>query len=162
MAIYHFIRSGCASFFCMWVISLISLTGHAETVLHELGGRDIPLSSLKGKWVFINYWASWCRPCLNEIQTLNHFYDDNSERIALFAVNYDALAQKKQEQLIRQFNIHYPSISASDLSALQLGDITVVPVTFVLNPQGELSTTLLGEQTMESLAQAITRPHFPS
>lgn len=154
-------RAYVVSFFWFFT-SFMSVTGYAETLLPVLGGQDIPLSSLKGKWVFINYWASWCRPCLNEIQTLNRFYKKNSQRIALFAVNYDALPQKEQEQLIAKFNIHYPSLSYLNLSALNVCDVTVVPVTFVLNPQGVLSTTLLGEQTIESLTNVIMSPHSPS
>ena len=49
----------------------------SETVLHNLQGEDIAFSSLKGKWVFINYWASWCQPCIDEIAELNRFYEKN-------------------------------------------------------------------------------------
>ena len=148
------------SFVFILTTSLICFTnGYADRLLQDLEGRDIALSSLKGKWVFINYWASWCQPCLDEIQTLNQFYDKNkSGNVALFAVNYDALSQRKQELLIKKFNIHYPSLNHHAVSTLNLGDVNVVPVTFVLNPQGELSTTLYGGQTIKSLNAAIITP----
>ena len=128
----------------------------AATSLKNLNGDEIALSSLKGKWVFINYWASWCQPCLDEIPMLNHFYEmHKAENIAVFAVNYDALPDNKQERLIKKFNIQYPSLRRNSIDALQLGPVSVVPVTFVLNPQGELSTTLYGGQTLDDLNEAM-------
>lgn len=131
---------------------LFSINTHAEVLLHNISGEDIALSSLKGKWVFINYWAGWCQPCLDEISEFNRFYDQN-KNVAIFAVNYDNLPPSKLQRLIKKFNIHYPSISSKELD---LGEISVVPITFVLNPKGELSTTLYGGQTLESLNEVMT------
>ena len=129
----------------------------ADTILHNLQGDDISLSSLKGKWVFINYWASWCQPCIDEISELNRFYEKNkSKNVAVFAVNYDAMPQNVQKRLVRQFDIHYPSLKHTSASSLNLGSISAVPVTFVFNPQGELATTLYGGQTLASLNEVIS------
>ena len=125
-------------------------------MLRTLQGEDIALSSLKGKWVYVNYWASWCGPCLDEIAELNRFYESNQRHhVEVFAVNYDAIPLSKQQQLIKKFDIRYPSLKYSAAKALQLGAIEVVPVTFVLNPKGELSATLYGGQTMASLTEAM-------
>lgn len=141
-------------FFFMITALLFSINIQADTLLHAISGEDIQLSSLKGKWVFINYWASWCQPCLDEISEFNRFYEHHkNENIAVFAVNYDDLPTKKLQRLIKKFNIRYPSISSNELD---LGEISVVPITFVLNPAGELSTTLYGGQTVESLNDVIT------
>lgn len=133
-----------------------SVSSQAETILHSLQGDDIALSSLKGKWVFINYWASWCQPCLDEISELNHFYEDNkAHNVAVFAINYDSMPQSVQRRQARQFDIRYPSLKHISATDLNLGNITAVPVTFVFNPQGELSTTLYGGQTFASLNEVI-------
>lgn len=143
-------------YFFVMVIFLCSTVTHAETMLQTLQGDDIALSSLKGKWVYINYWASWCGPCLDEISELNRFYKHNkNNHVEVFAVNYDSMSLSKQQRLIKQLKIQYPSLKLSAGKALQLGDIDVVPVTFVLNPSGELSATLYGGQTMDSLTEAM-------
>ncbi len=128
----------------------------ASTSLQTLEGDSIELSSLKGKWVFINYWASWCAPCLDEISELNRFYEEKrAGNVAIFAVNYDAMPLNRQRRLVGRFNIHYPSLKPNSIVHLHLGPISVVPVTYVLNPQGKLSTILYGGQTMESLVEAM-------
>ena len=143
--------------FLLMAFFVCATAAQAEIKLQTLDGEEISLSSLKGKWVFINYWASWCGPCLDEIAALNQFYKNNKDRpVEIFAVNYDTLPLSKQQRLIKKFDIHYPSLKHSTAKALHLGGISVVPVTFVLNPQGELSTTLYGGQTTASLREAMS------
>ena len=125
----------------------------AEVVLHDLSEKLIPFSSLKGKWVMINYWASWCEACLEEIPTLNQFYAENKHKLSVFAVNYDAQTTLIQQQLIKKYHIAYPSLQVDPADALKLGDIRGVPVTFVFDPNGQLNDTLYGGQTMQSLNQ---------
>lgn len=129
---------------------------NAGTVLQDMSGQKISFSDLQGKWVLINYWASWCQPCIDEISELNHFYEKNKKNnVALFAVNYEALPVDMQQQLIKQFDIKYPSLQQDPARALRLGNIRGVPVTFIFNPQGQLSDTLYGGQTAESLKEAL-------
>lgn len=134
----------------------VVLCGHSsEIVLKDLNGKQISFSSLKGKWIFINYWASWCNPCLDEIAELNRFYRNKKDKVALFAVNYDRLPIAEQLNLIKQYNIRYPSLQHDPAGQLHLGNIRGVPVTFVFNPQGELSRTLYGGQTLASLNSVL-------
>lgn len=136
---------------------LYAFSAAAEVVFHDLQDKAIPLSSLKGKWVLINYWASWCHPCLEEIPELNRFYDMNkSGDVVMFGVNYDGLPIPAQEKLIKQLDIHYPLLKGDPASELNLGDIRGVPVTFVISPEGELVDMLYGEQTARSLGQRLS------
>lgn len=139
------------AFLCLFT----TITLNAAAVLHPIQGKDISFSELQGKWVLINYWASWCQPCLDEIPELNQFYDNNKNKMALFAVNYDMLPDKMQQQLTRHYNIHYPALKEDPAGPLHLGDIRGVPVTFVFNPQGKLTETLYGGQTAKNLNSLI-------
>jgi thiol-disulfide isomerase/thioredoxin len=138
-------------------LSLILLSCHnplyaATAALLQTSNGEISFSSLKGKWVFINYWASWCHPCLDEIPVLNRFYAAHrNEPIALFAVNYDGFSKKEQRDLTQQFHIKYPRIEEDPATMLKLGDIRNLPTTFVFNPKGKLHDVLYGGQTIKSL-----------
>ena len=124
---------------------------HADISLRDIHQHKIPFSSLKGKWVFINYWASWCKPCVEEIEELNAFYMKNKDKMALFAVNYEGLSLAKQRKLIKEYGLLYPSLSRDPAKALALGDLRGVPATFVFNPEGKWVDTLYGGQTLGSL-----------
>ncbi|MBA2710921.1 MAG: TlpA family protein disulfide reductase [Tatlockia sp.] len=140
------------SFLCL----TISAYSYSSVLLKDIGGQTIPFSSLKGKWVLINYWASWCQPCLDEISELNYFYEKNKDKVALFAVNFDLLPLPSQIALIRKYKISYPSLQSDPAKALDLGDIRGVPATFVFNQNGKLQTTLYGGQSVASLKRATT------
>lgn len=136
----------------------VLIAGHtaASAALYDIDGREISLSSLKGKWVFINYWASWCHPCLEEIPELNQFYQQyKSSNVEMYGVNYDTLPISEQKQLIREIGIEYPNLSHDPSRLLRLGDIRGVPVTFVFNPEGKLVKKLYGPQSMQSLSQVM-------
>lgn len=148
----HYLKKMVTSLCCFLLVNIAM----ADVLLKDMDGKQIPFSSLKGKWVMINYWASWCQPCVDEIKELNKFYQTHKERVALYAVNFDALPIKEQLQLIRMLGIHYPGLIENPGAQLGLGHIRGVPATFVFDPQGNLSDTLYGAQTQASLDEAIT------
>ena len=144
-------------FFFVLILMCVTSFAQADTLLKDINGQTITFSSLKGKWVLINYWASWCKSCVDEIPELNLFYQKHkNDPVALFAVNYDALPLYKQKRLINELQIKYPSLSTDPAMALGLGDILGVPVTFIINPQGKLIDRLYGGQSIKNLDAAIS------
>lgn len=135
----------------------ISTGLQAQAMLYPAHGQPISFASLKGKWVLINYWASWCEPCLEEIPELNQLYQNHDQhQFELFAVNYDMLPADRQQQLAIDNHIHYPVLRDDPAEALALGDIRGVPVTFIFNPKGILTKTLYGGQTADGLKKIIS------
>ncbi|MBA2651214.1 MAG: TlpA family protein disulfide reductase [Tatlockia sp.] len=141
----------------LFCLAISGYSYSAPIVLKDIRGQTINFESLKGKWVLINYWASWCQPCVDEIAELNQFYKKNKEKAELFAVNFDLVPLPSQIALIRKYKINYPSLQYDPARVLGLGRIIGVPATFVFNPQGKLIATLYGGQTQESLNQAINK-----
>lgn len=136
----------------------IASIGYAEPILQDINGQSTPFSSLKGQWVFINYWAEWCQSCIDEIPEFNRFYQHHkNDHVSLFAVNYDDLPLPEQKKLIKQLNISYPSLLTNPAKDLSLGTIRGVPVTFVFNPNGQLVDTLYGGQTLKTLDRVISK-----
>ena len=104
----------------------------------------------------INYWASWCQPCLDEIHELNAFYRNNHDKVALYAVNYDGLSLQQQQQLIQKYQMTYPSLQHDPAKSLALGTLVGIPATYVFNPKGQWINTLYGGQTSAGLKNAIS------
>ena len=57
----------------LFCLTLSSLSYSSSIILKDIKGLNIPFESLKGKWVLINYWASWCQPCVDEIIRIKSF-----------------------------------------------------------------------------------------
>lgn len=139
------------AFFCIMFMNIAC----ADAILTDIHGEKFSFSSLRGKWVMINYWASWCQPCLDEIRELNHFYQANRNHVALYAVNFDALPVDDQLELIKELDIRYPSLKENPGEQLGIEDVRGVPATFVFDPNGKLRDILYGAQTQASLNKAI-------
>ncbi|MGL5741638.1 MAG: TlpA disulfide reductase family protein [Legionella sp.] len=146
------------SLFAFLIMLVTTSISQADVLLKDVQGHTIPFSSLKGKWVLINYWAGWCATCIDEIPELNRFYQKHKKGpVALFAVNYDGLPVGKQKRLIKNLHILYPSLTTDPAFALGLGDIVGVPVTFIINPQGKIVDRLYGGQSIQTLDAAIRK-----
>lgn len=134
---------------------LLSACSQSEPVFYEISGKQIQFSHYHGKWVIINYWAKWCRSCIEEIPMLNAFYQQNKNSVVVLGVNYDSLPAEDLKYLVKQLNIEFPVLQQDPGEYLKLGVITAVPTTIIINPQGKVVKSLLGPQTAVSLAKAI-------
>jgi thiol-disulfide isomerase/thioredoxin len=121
----------------------------------DIYGRPfhIPL----GKWVVVNYWASWCSACISEIPDLNHFADiSRSMNVIFFAVNYDQIPDNLQQLFAKKYGVEYTLLHNNPLRNLVPEDaITSLPMTYVISPDGR-TQALYGTQTSESLVHTIS------
>jgi thiol-disulfide isomerase/thioredoxin len=111
------------------------------------------LEALRGQWVVINYWAPWCKPCIEEIPQLNAL-DAQYEQVTVVGVNYDGTSGAELEQQRQKLGVAFASLEADPAAQLGTPRPLVLPTTLILDPAGQLMATLVGPQTLESLAQA--------
>jgi thiol-disulfide isomerase/thioredoxin len=108
--------------------------------LTDLSGNSINLDSYKGKTVFINVWATWCKPCLQEMPTLAIAKDRLKEEpiVFLFASNesLDQIAKFKNKQTFDFQYVHLTNMEELSIQAL--------PTTFIFDAQGELKFSEVG------------------
>ncbi|MGB6976658.1 MAG: SCO family protein [Gammaproteobacteria bacterium] len=126
-----------------------------QPTAQDIKGNPINLADYRGKWVLINYWATWCHPCLQELPELNQFYHHYSDKVAVLGVSFDQLPASKIQQLAQRFALNFPLLSSFPISALGVENISALPITFLIAPDGHLQETLHGPQTQASLAKAI-------
>ena len=136
---------------CLILFSL--MTACNEQGLQVLDDEAMILEAHQGQWVFINYWAVWCKPCIEEIPELNHFSQD--ARVAVYGFNYDRLDDANLRLKVEQFGLAYPSLLEDPAVLFNQPAPQALPATLVLNPQGEVARWLFGPQTVSSLTSAI-------
>jgi thiol-disulfide isomerase/thioredoxin len=111
------------------------------------------LQDLHGQWVVINYWAQWCKPCIQEIPELNAL-DQKFSQVTVLGVNYDGASGSELEQQRQALGVEFAVLSEDPAAELGTARPVVLPTTLILDPAGTLVATLVGPQTFESLAEA--------
>lgn len=112
-------------------------------------------SDHRGRWMLINYWAIWCKPCVTEIPHINEFAHNNQQTVSAFSVNFDGKQGEQLSQQIEKLGIKFPTLNSDPASVLGYPRPTVLPTTLIFDPAGKLHRTLQGPQTLQDLQQAI-------
>lgn len=127
-----------------------------KTAVKSIDGQKIGLQQLRGKWVFVNYWATWCQGCLNDIAALKKFAAQNGNSVVVLGVNYDQLANPELKAAATRWSITYPVLVKDPQRLWGLPDVDLVPTTFVINPQGKVVKTILGTETTASFNRTLS------
>ncbi|NEX18946.1 TlpA family protein disulfide reductase [Thiorhodococcus mannitoliphagus] len=111
-------------------------TAAPELVLPDLDDELMDLTTLKGKVVLVSFWASWCRPCLEEIPSLQQLAAALQDMpFAIVGVNL-AEAPLRVKTLVRRLGIRFPVVLDRDSASFDRWGATLIPTTFVLDRQG--------------------------
>jgi len=131
----------------------------AEFSLPDISGAQRSSSEWKGKILIINFWATWCPPCLKEIPefiALQEQYADKGLQFVGIAIE----EQEPVSEYLKTLHINYPILIGEDKGialSQQLGNIiNAVPFTIVVNPQGQVIHRQPGEFSREKILEIIT------
>ena len=104
----------------------------------------VPLEKLKGKVIFLNFWASWCPPCRGEMPTIQNLYDklkdENNIAFVMFSLDNDT---SKAKQFIRQKGYTFPAYFPAGNFPGTYNSGTI-PSTFIISPSGKIVSKEIG------------------
>ena len=112
--------------------------------LQNLDGQSISLSSLKGKPVLVNFWATWCGPCVSEMPYLQEIHEDWSDSgLMVLAINWGESASEV-EQFLQAHNLSLPVLlDTKNVVAPKYG-IRYIPTTFFIDKDGIVRNKVIG------------------
>ena len=122
----------------------------------DVNGNPLYLSTLQEKWLVVNYWATWCAPCVKEIPELNRFSLEHVEAVTVLGVNFDQPRVSERQSQVKKMKIEFPVFSEDPSKRLDVEMPAVLPTTYVFAPGGKLIKTLVGPQSEQSLLSAMT------
>lgn len=123
-------------------------------------GKKLTLADYRGKWVLINFWATWCPPCLKEIPDLVSLYESRKD-VMIIGVAMDYRTPESVLKYVRSLSISYPIVLGDRKIAAQIGPVSMLPTTYVFDPQGNPAVYKVGLVSRESLEEFM-RENTPS
>lgn len=137
------------------LLGLSNAARAADFTLTDSTGKVHKLSQYKGKWVLVNFWATWCPPCLAEIPDLNELHEDKKNNVAVFGIALQYANPKQVIDFAEGLMVSYPIVLGNPKIASQIGPVDGLPTTYLYNPQGKLVAHQLGPITKEAVVEFI-------
>lgn len=134
-----------------WAFNFTDVQGHPQN-----------LQAYKGKWVLVNFWATWCPPCLKEIPDLISLQAEyGTTRLEVIGIAMDYNDPKQVVNFAGNMHINYPIVLGNPDIAAQIGEIQGLPTSYLYNPAGKIVAYQLGALTKAAVEQYINNKTVP-
>ncbi|HYB92305.1 MAG TPA: TlpA disulfide reductase family protein [Candidatus Binataceae bacterium] len=114
--------------------------------LDSLDGHKVSLEALRGKVVFLNVWATWCGPCLQEMPSMETLFDELKSRsdFVMLAVSQDTRGRDAIQSYVRKNGFHFTVLLDPENTVGETYEVSGVPETFIIDRAGRIVAHHMG------------------
>ena len=142
----------------LWIfLSCLSLQARAvDYQLPDLDGQMQSLDQYKGKWLIVNYWATWCGTCIKELPDLISLHEGHKDGdIVVIGVNFETISPGRLKTFVAEHSIPYPILRTEPVPVTPLGPVPALPSTYIVDPEGKTVAGEVGIVTRKNLEDYI-------
>lgn len=122
-----------------------------EFTLPAPGGAKVRLADFKGKVVFLNFWATWCPPCKEEMPAMERLYQKLKARgFVVLAVSIDAEGDSVVTPFLKEHHLTYPVALDQKMEVARLYAVRALPSTYLIDRKGKIVAMALGARQWDS------------
>jgi thiol-disulfide isomerase/thioredoxin len=144
-------------------LTLIHLDANADGtksfVMKDLAGKEHRLSDYQSKWVILNFWATWCPSCLDEMPDFISLYEQRKAKdLVVLGIAVDYKNEREVRHFVDDMLVSYPIILGTPKIFAQFGSPSVLPTTLIYNPQGRLVKIKRGQLSKQAVELIMLSP----
>jgi peroxiredoxin len=118
-----------------------------DFMLPKLGGGAVSLADYRGKTVFLNFWATWCPPCVAEVPSMEKLYRKlKGPEFEILAVSVDGEGEKTIPPFLAKHSLTFPVLLDPDKKIYGRYGLTGIPETFIIDKNGAIDLKIIGAQ----------------
>lgn len=140
------------------ILLLVLLPGVAcaadNFTLTDAQGKSHSLAGYRGKWLIVNFWATWCPPCLEEIPDLVAIKESRKD-IEVIGIAMEFQDARQVMQFAEGMFVNYPIVLGDRKISESVGRVDGLPTTFIYDPQGKLAQRHVGKITRKQIERLI-------
>ncbi|MGE7890107.1 TlpA family protein disulfide reductase [Bacillus cereus] len=129
--------------------------------LAKLDGTKVKLSDLKGKKVILNFWATWCGPCQQEMPDMEAFYKEHKGNVEILAINYTPSEKGGGEEKVSNFakekGITFPVLLDKNIDVTTAYKVITIPTSYFIDTKGVIQDKFIGPMTQKEMEKRITK-----
>ncbi|WP_019466629.1 TlpA family protein disulfide reductase [Dyella japonica] len=143
---------------------MLAMAGAAQAAMPEqpsirlttLDGKPYDLAAQRGKWVIVNYWATWCVPCIKEMPDISNFVAAHKDKVSAIGLAYDDSDVADIKAFLAKHPVSYPVAQVTlDKPLKDFDEPRGLPTTWLIGPDGKVAKRFVGTVNEASLGEAI-------
>ena len=139
---------------CGWLTAVVATpvsatSGRVDFELTSTDGQVVKLADARGRFVVVNFWATWCGPCLRELPALHKFAEEPDVKVLL--INFETIDDEALNAFMLEHRVELTVLKVGEVPLVPFEPLKGLPTTAIVDPDGQMVAHHAGEITKAAL-----------